>query len=120
MFFKGLSTVNPENIQECTRSVLKICAESATSPIPIAEGQLCSYVSFLVNQGLKHRTIKSFLSAIRHLQISEGLGDPFHGITMPKLEYVLKGVKNHQAEKGNGCLLPPPPQTDQAGVGKGG
>ena len=55
-----------------------------------------------MNQGLKHKTIKSYLLAIHHLQISEGLGDPFHGISMSKLEYMLKGVKKQQAEKGSG------------------
>lgn len=68
------------------------------APLPISESRRCSYVSFLANEGLKHRSIKSYLSAIRHLQIVEGLGDRFHGISMLKLEYVLRGVKKHQAE----------------------
>ena len=33
---------------------------------------------------------KSSLSAVLYLQISEGLGDPIHGISMPRLEYVLR------------------------------
>lgn len=55
------------------------------------------YLSLQI-EGLKHRSIKSYLSAIRHLQIAEGLGDPFHGISMPKLEHVFRGVKKHQVE----------------------
>ena len=38
-------------------------------PIPVSEHQLCQYVSFLANHGLAHKTIKSYLSAVRHLQI---------------------------------------------------
>ena len=36
--------------------------------------------------------MKSYLAAVRHEQISMGLGDP-HITQMPQLEYVLKGVK---------------------------
>ena len=97
-FPKGLAPLTQRTYESAQDRYLKFCALSATSPLPIGESQLCSYVSFLANEGLKHRTIKSYLSATRHLQISEGLGDPFHGISMPKLEYVLRGVKKHQAE----------------------
>ena len=37
-------------------------------------------------------TMKSYLAAVRHEQISMGLGDP-HTAQMPQLEYVLKGAK---------------------------
>ena len=36
--------------------------------------------------------MKSYLAAVRHEQISMGLGDP-HITQMPQLEYVLKGSK---------------------------
>ena len=36
--------------------------------------------------------MKSYLAAVRHEQISMGLGDP-HIAQMPQLEYVLKGAK---------------------------
>ena len=43
-----------------------------------------------------------------HLQIFEGLPDPFHSsVGMPKLHYVLRGNKKHEAEVGSGpreCL----------------
>ena len=35
----------------------------------------------------------------RHLQISLGHGDPFTGISMPQLDYVLRGIKKHQAPR---------------------
>ena len=64
-------------------------------------------MSHLAQQGLKHRTIKVYLSAVRHLQIAGNYPDPFGDSPMPKLEYVLRGVKKHEAEKGEGqrpCL----------------
>ena len=36
--------------------------------------------------------MKSYLSAVRHLQIMSGLGDPFVS-EMPRLQYVLKGAR---------------------------
>ena len=36
--------------------------------------------------------MKSYLSAVRHLQITSGMGDPFAS-EMPKLQYVLKGAR---------------------------
>ena len=67
--------------------------------MPVSEQHLCLFVSFVAKQGLKHQTIKCYLSAVRHLQISNGFKDPFTGEHMPKLDYVLRGIKKHQAEQ---------------------
>ena len=50
----------------------------------MTEQVLCSFVSHLAQQGLKHRSIS--LSAVRHLQIEGSYPDPFGGAAMPKLE----------------------------------
>ena len=42
--------------------------------------------------------IKCYLFAIRHLQISSGLNDPFAGDPWPRLDYVMRGIKKHQAK----------------------
>lgn len=66
------------------------------SPTPAQEHQLCQYVSFLAIDNLCHNTIKCYLSAVRHLHIAEGWGDP--GISkMARLEQVLRGIKSMQA-----------------------
>ena len=83
-FSKGLAPSTQRTYKSAQDWYLKFCTESATAPLPISESQLCSYVSFLANEGLKHRSIKSYLSAICHLQIAEELGDPFHGISMQR------------------------------------
>ena len=46
-------------------------------PVPASEDVLVLFVSQLAKDGLKHRTIKAYLSAIRFLHIAEGRGDPF-------------------------------------------
>ena len=67
-------------------------------PYPLQEAILCSYVAFLAGQGLKHRTIKAYLSGIRHLQITRGLGNPFANGSMPQLECILSGVRRVEAQ----------------------
>ena len=55
-------------------------------------------MSSLAQEGLKHQT-KCYLSAIRHLQISLGHGDRCTGISMSQIDYVLRGIKKHQAPR---------------------
>ena len=52
---------------------------------------------------LKHRSIKTYLSGVWYYQIKSGYPDPFQGPAMPHLEYVMKGVKCHQAKAGAGA-----------------
>ena len=70
-------------------------------PIPLQESVLCSFVTYLVLQDLKHRTIKVYLLVVRHMQTEANLPDPFSS-RMMKLEYVSKGVKREEAAKGTG------------------
>lgn len=67
--------------------------------VPAVEGVLIHFVSQLVKDGLKHRTIKVYLSAIRFLHIAEGEEDPFKA-PLNKLHYTLRGVKREEASRG--------------------
>ncbi len=79
------------------RRYFDFCKSGTLSPFPLSEDQLCTYVVHLYDEGLLHGTIKGYLSAIRHLQIIQGLGDPFV-LSWPVLEYALRGVKLRQAK----------------------
>ena len=57
-------------------------------------------VAFVANSGLAHQTIKCYLSAIRHLQIESGRGDPQIS-TIPKLDHVLRGIKKEHSKEAN-------------------
>ena len=54
----------------------------------------------------RHRSMKCYLSGIRFAQINLGLGDPFRNKAMPRLEYILTGIKQVQARAGT----PPKPR----------
>ena len=53
----------------------------------------------MADEGLKHRTIKMYMSGVCYQQKSTGLGDPFQSV-MPHLHYVMKGIKSNKAKKG--------------------
>ncbi len=78
----------------------------ATTTFPVTEQTLARFPTFLGQQQLKHRTIKTYLSGLRFAQIQSGLGDPFHAKSMPLLEYVLSGIKREQSKSG----APPKPR----------
>ena len=60
-------------------------------PIPASEHQLCQFVACLAIEKISHSTIKCYLSAIRHLHVAVGLGDP-RICDMARLEQVLREV----------------------------
>ena len=79
---------------------INFCCRAGKNSLPLSEDTLVSYVAFLAQEGLKHQTIKCYLSAIRHFQIAVSMPDPFHNDSFPYLEYVLKGIKKTQAQSG--------------------
>ena len=97
-FAKGLAKSTTKTYNAGKERYNRFCMQFKVSPLPVTEVKLCGFVSRLANEGLKHQSIKCYLSAVRHLQISFSGRDPFHGINMPRLEYVMKGIKKHQTE----------------------
>ena len=75
---------------------LSFCRDFSLQPLPVNEALLCRFVSFLALQNLSHSSIKGYLSAIRRLQIAQGLPDPLIS-QMAKLEGVVRGIKSQQA-----------------------
>ena len=67
--------------------------------LPVTQEILCGYVSYLGERGLKHSTIKNYLSSLRYLQICYGFPSPFES-AMPKLELVMRGIKRAQGKLG--------------------
>lgn len=98
-FAKGLA-VSTQRTYQCGQSkFLQFCEAGGFQAVPAAEATLCKFVAHMAGAGLRHRTIKVYLSAIRHLHIMEGKNDPFvpgH----PRLHYILQGVKRTEGESG--------------------
>ena len=67
--------------------------------LPLTESGLCKYFAWLATQNISFRTIKSFLSALRCLQIHRRGCDPqMSGMVV--LQYVVQGVRRSQALTG--------------------
>lgn len=72
------------------------CVSINVSTLPVTQSTLCHFVALLASQGIAHKSIKGYLSAIRHLHISSVGTDPLIN-DMVVLTYVLQGVKRSQA-----------------------
>ena len=81
---------------------IKFCQQAGVAPLPACENVLCWFCAHLANQNLKYRTIKVYLSAVRHMQIAERGDDPFEGRHMARLNYVLRGIKKRQSTQSQG------------------
>ena len=66
---------------------------------------LCSYISHLANSGLAYGTIKSYLAAIRYLQVSRDLPET-RAEPMPKLVLVQRGIQHLRPQSANKPHLP--------------
>ena len=87
------------------KKYLRFCQQTGTPPFPVTEQGLLLFVAFAVRQGLKHQTIKCYLSEVRHLQVCSGGGDPGIG-SMPQLELALRGSKKEQLGQQKRTRLP--------------
>ena len=73
-------------------------------PYPLKEEVLCSYIAILTGQGLKHRTLKAYLSGIRYLQIKKALGNPF--CKRPDTSLVICTSRSEMCQGASGVGLP--------------
>ena len=70
------------------------------TPFPVTEHLLCCFAAYLADDGLAPQSIKSYLSAVRNLQLSLGLPDPREQSTLPLLRRVQAGIARCRVRKG--------------------
>ena len=105
LFAAGLAASTQRAYRTGERRYIIFCQTSNLVPFPVSEPTLITFVASLYTQRLTAGTVKSYLAAVRHAQIAIGLGDPQIG-AMPRLEYVLKGLKKKVAGKDRRVRLP--------------
>ena len=99
-----VSTVSAAGLAESTQRVYRsgakryeeFCRRLKQPPFPMSENSLSLFAAHLYLEGVGAGTVRSYLAATRHLQIALGLGDP-NRISMPRLEYVMRGMKKKAA-----------------------
>ena len=92
----GIAKSTDRTYTSAKKRFLKFCLTYNITPFPASETTLCLFVSYLAEEGLRYQSIRAYLSALRHLYISQGQPDPFTENRFPRLQYVLKGV--HRCE----------------------
>ena len=63
------------------------------NPLLVSETTLCQFSAFLANQGLAPQMVKMYLAAIRNLQLTLGLPDPWDTSNLPCLKLLLAGIR---------------------------
>lgn len=66
----------------------------------MTEQLLCYYSAYLADQGLAPQTCRSYLAAVRSMQISLGLPDPRDHSSMPILKRVQAGIRRVRMQQG--------------------
>ena len=98
LFSAGLATSTQRAYRTGSNRYLKFCQGASITPFPASEQSLCLFVGHLFEAKLTSQTVKSYLAAVRYTQIALGLGDP-RVESMPRLEYVIRGVKKSATKK---------------------
>ena len=68
-FKKGLATATQNVYTSAKKRFMSFCDRFSNALLPASEENLCAFVSFLSADGLTHKTIKCYLSAVRNLHL---------------------------------------------------
>ena len=80
----------------------KFCtAYRITDPFPVTERTLCYFAAFMADEGLAAQTGKSYMAAVRNMQLSLGLPDPREQSSLPVLKRVQAGIKRLRLNSGS-------------------
>ena len=105
-FEHGLAAATRKTYQAGIKKFVQFChMYKVVNPLPVTQSLLCSYISYLAQSGLAYASIKTYLSAIRHLQISNGLSAPDLA-SMPKLALVERGIRRVKSSEPGRTRLP--------------
>ena len=102
-FEHGLAEITRKTYQAGIKNFNNFC--SAYNITNQLQSLLCSYITYLAKSGLAYSSIKTYLSAVRHLQISHRLAAP-DLVAMPKLSLVERGIRRAKSTEQQRSRLP--------------
>ena len=105
---QGIATTTRKTYQSALRRFADFCSRyNVLTPFPVSESLLCYYAAFLATDRLSPQTIKVYLAAIRHMQITMGLPEPREFSSMPRLRLVQSGIqRTHSSQTTAKVRLP--------------
>ena len=98
----GLAPLTHKSYDAGLRRFSRICVHyDVFSPFPVTEKLLCYFATAMANDGLAPQTIKSYLSAVRSMQLSLGLPPPRDQSSLPVVKASHRWhVRRHRAMGG--------------------
>ena len=97
-FKQSIAPSTAKTYESAIKRFLQFCTIRSYPPLPLTENALCNFVVMLATQGIKHSSLKGYLSALRYLQL-QGIGtDPKVG-DMALLQQTIKGIKRVQSHQ---------------------
>lgn len=70
LFSAGLANSTKKSYQSGANRYIRFCSLFGVTPYPTTEQSLSYFVGYLFQEGLSASTVKGYLSAVRHAQIS--------------------------------------------------
>lgn len=101
-FRQGLAPTTQKTYGAALKRFHAFCVKyNVLTPFPVSEQLLCCFAAHLADEGLSPQTGKSYLSAVRSMQISLGLPDPREQSSLPMLKRVQAGISRARLTQGS-------------------
>jgi hypothetical protein len=106
---QGIAPSTSRSYSSGVRRYLSFCSLYNLVPRPLSQATLCRFAAYLLSIQLTPTTIRSYLSALRFYQISNGGQDP--GMSdWPQLHYVLRAIHRTSPALSRPTRLPVTPE----------
>ena len=97
---QGIAPNTNKTYQSALRRFAHFCSLYCILTLfPVSESLLCYFATHLACQQLSPQTVKVYMAAIRHMQITMGLPEPREYSSMPRLRLVQSTHASKQATK---------------------
>ena len=73
------------------------CQAIQANTLPASEATLSLFITHLATEHISYKTIKVYLSAVRHMHVAAGMFPQFSQQLTPRLQLTLKGIQRSQA-----------------------
>ena len=96
-YTQGTSPATQRSYKAGIRQCFKFCQQFSVRSIPTSKMTLLLFSTHLATHGLSYATIKVYLSAVRHVHVTEGYYNIFDSQFTPRVQQLLKGIHKDSA-----------------------
>ena len=105
---QGIAQNTSKTYKSALRKFACFCSTyNVLTPFPVSESLLCYFATYLACQQLAPQTVKVYMAAIRHMQITMGLPEPREYSSMPRLRLVQSGIQRTHVARGTAKIRLP-------------